>query len=248
MRAVDDFVGSEKGKFGILQLDAHMDLRTAFEGFEQSHASILHNALDRCSNLKRVVMIGIRDYCEAELDHPARKDGRVVAHFDQDWARRRAAGETVMALIDEAIQQLPDAVYITVDIDGLSPELCPGTGTPVPGGLNFRRVRADPRASGPRGQAHHRLRPRRSLPDRGRPRMERLGRRPCPLQTLRLRDGEPGGGGASMIQEEPNTARTCHAGRRVQGHHRRACHGDAPWRQRLAPFGRGAAPRWRAQI
>lgn len=137
MRAVDDFVGAEKGKFGILQLDAHMDLRTAFEGFEQSHASILHNALDRCSNLKRVVMIGIRDYCEAELDHPARADGRVVTNFDQDWARRRAAGETVMALIDEAIQQLPDAVYITVDIDGLSPDLCPGTGTPVPGGLAF---------------------------------------------------------------------------------------------------------------
>ncbi|MCR9218187.1 MAG: agmatinase family protein [bacterium] len=156
MRAVDDFVGAENGKFGILQIDAHMDLRIAFEGFEQSHASILHNALDRCTNLKRVVMIGIRDYCEAELNHPARTDGRVVTHFDQDWARRKAAGETVMALIDEAIQQLPDLVYITVDIDGLSPELCPGTGTPVPGGLNFgeyalileRLVRAGKRVIG----------------------------------------------------------------------------------------------------
>ncbi|MFG0293777.1 MAG: agmatinase family protein [Phycisphaerales bacterium JB050] len=137
MRAVDDFVAGQNAKFGILQIDAHMDLRVAYEGFEQSHASILHNALDRCANLKRVVMIGIRDYCEAELNHPARKDGRVITHFDQDWARRRAAGESVMALIDEAIQQLPDLVYITVDIDGLSPDLCPGTGTPVPGGLNF---------------------------------------------------------------------------------------------------------------
>jgi agmatinase len=137
MRAVDEFVGTQKDTFGILQIDAHMDLRVAFEGFEQSHASILHNALDRCSNLKRVVMIGIRDYCEAELNHKARRDGRVLTHFDQDWARRRAAGESVMALIDEAIQQLPDRVYVTVDIDGLSPELCPGTGTPVPGGLSF---------------------------------------------------------------------------------------------------------------
>lgn len=137
MRAVDAFVGSQNDTFGILQIDAHMDLRVAFEGFEQSHASILHNALDRCANLKRVVMIGIRDYCEAELNHEARKDGRVITHFDQDWTRRRAAGESVMALIDEAIQQLPEKVYITVDIDGLSPELCPGTGTPVPGGLSF---------------------------------------------------------------------------------------------------------------
>lgn len=137
MRAVDEIAGAQGTKFGILQIDAHMDLRVAYEGFEQSHASILHNALDRCNNLRRVVMIGIRDYCEAELNHPARHDGRVITHFDQDWARRHAAGESTMALIDEAIQQLPDQVYITVDIDGLSPDLCPGTGTPVPGGLRF---------------------------------------------------------------------------------------------------------------
>lgn len=136
-RAIDDHAGASGTTFGILQIDAHMDLRIAFEGFEQSHASILHNALERCPNLKRVVMIGIRDYGEAELNHPARADGRVHTHFDQDWARRRAAGESVMALIDEAIMQLPEQVYITVDIDGLSPELCPGTGTPVPGGLSF---------------------------------------------------------------------------------------------------------------
>jgi len=137
IRAIDDAAATAGSTFGILQIDAHMDLRTAFEGFEQSHASILHNALDRCTRLRKVVMIGIRDYCEAELNHPARKDGRVITHFDQDWARRHAAGESVMALIDEAIGQLPEQVYITVDIDGLRPDLCPGTGTPVPGGLSF---------------------------------------------------------------------------------------------------------------
>lgn len=137
IRAIDDTVAAAGSTFGILQIDAHMDLRVAFEGFEQSHASILHNALERCDRLRKVVMIGIRDYCEAELNHPARQDGRVITHFDQDWARRHAAGESIMALIDEAIGQLPNQVYITVDIDGLSPELCPGTGTPVPGGLSF---------------------------------------------------------------------------------------------------------------
>jgi len=137
MRAAAEHAKAEGVPLGILQIDAHMDLRIAYEGFEQSHASILHNALERCDNLKRVVMIGIRDYCEAELDHPARRDGRVMTHFDQDWARRRAAGESTMALIDEAIAQLPEHVYITVDIDGLTPDLCPGTGTPVPGGLSF---------------------------------------------------------------------------------------------------------------
>lgn len=137
MRAVDESVAEDNATFGILQIDAHMDLRVAFEGFEQSHASILHNALDRCERLRKVVMIGIRDYCEAELDHPARRDGRVVTHFDQDWSRRRAAGESLMALIDGALAQLPERVYITVDIDGLRPDLCPGTGTPVPGGIDF---------------------------------------------------------------------------------------------------------------
>ncbi len=33
--------------------------------------------------------------------------------------------------------ELPSLVYISFDIDGLSPALCPNTGTPVPGGLEF---------------------------------------------------------------------------------------------------------------
>jgi len=38
------------------------------------------------------------------------------------------------------MESLPDHVYISLDIDGLSPDLCPNTGTPVPGGLTFQQV------------------------------------------------------------------------------------------------------------
>ena len=53
--------------FGILHLDAHMDLREAYEGFEQSHASIMYNAL-KIPQLKKIVQVGIRDFCEQEVE------------------------------------------------------------------------------------------------------------------------------------------------------------------------------------
>jgi agmatinase len=125
---------------GILHVDAHADLRDAYEGFRWSHASIMHNVLADCPGVQRLVQVGIRDYGEGELRAIHGSDGRVVTHFDADWQRRRFAGVTFDALVDEALQALPQRVWISVDIDGLDPALCPNTGTPVPGGLQFAEL------------------------------------------------------------------------------------------------------------
>jgi agmatinase len=132
------------GGLGILQVDAHMDLREAYEGFAWSHASIMWNALERIEGVRRLVQVGIRDYCEAERDYAAAQRGRVVTHYDFDWFTRLAhgAGASLLDLCREAVDSLPRHVYISFDIDALDPALCPHTGTPVPGGLSFNAAAA----------------------------------------------------------------------------------------------------------
>ncbi|MBO1351992.1 MAG: agmatinase family protein [Hormoscilla sp. GUM202] len=124
--------------YGILQIDAHADLREAYEGFTYSHASIMYNAM-KILQISRLVQVGIRDVCEAEMAM-VRGDRRIVM-FD-DWQLKANAyeGTTWAAQCQEIISNLPDKVYISFDIDGLNPSYCPHTGTPVPGGLEFNEA------------------------------------------------------------------------------------------------------------
>jgi agmatinase len=126
-------------RFGILQIDAHADLRKAYEGFTYSHASIMYNAL-KLPAVGRLVQVGIRDYCDEELDVIKRAMGRVVTYFDQDIKDNLYEGKTWSIICDKIIGDLPKEVYISFDIDGLNPKLCPNTGTPVAGGLEFEQV------------------------------------------------------------------------------------------------------------
>jgi agmatinase len=125
---------------GILHIDAHADLRRAYEGFNHSHASIMENVM-RLEGVSRIVQVGIRDFCDEEIQRIASSSGRVRTFFDVHLAAARSRG----ALIDsfaQAVAALPEAVYVSFDIDGLDPALCPHTGTPVPGGLSFHEASA----------------------------------------------------------------------------------------------------------
>ncbi len=130
-----------KGKpFGILQIDAHADLRNAYEGFTQSHASIMFNALKNCDNLTKLVQVGIRDVAQSEIDLIQNSNGRVSTYFDWNLKEGQYNGETWNSQVEKIINDLPDLVYISFDIDGLSPELCPNTGTPVVGGFKLEEI------------------------------------------------------------------------------------------------------------
>jgi agmatinase len=122
--------------FGVLQIDAHLDLRNSYEGFTYSHASIFYNAL-KIKEISKLVQVGIRDYCEEEVQKTKIKGDRVKVFYDQQLKEGRFAGVNWSAQCDEIINQLPGNVYISFDIDGLNPALCPETGTPVPGGLDY---------------------------------------------------------------------------------------------------------------
>jgi agmatinase len=126
-------------EFGILQIDAHADLRVAYEGFEFSHASIMFNAL-KLPQVKKLVQVGIRDAAQSEVDMVAQSNGRIATFFDSSLKEYVFEGEPWKKQCKKIIAQLPQKVYISFDIDGLDPKLCPATGTPVPGGLEFEEA------------------------------------------------------------------------------------------------------------
>ena len=121
--------------FAILQIDAHADLREAYEGYTHSYASIMFNALN-LPQIKQLVQVGVRDYCDVEAER-IEEDERITTFTYRTIADKLFAGETWKSIVDEIVNQLPEKVYISFDIDGLDPTLCPGTGAPVPGGLTF---------------------------------------------------------------------------------------------------------------
>jgi agmatinase len=125
---------------GILHLDAHADLRDAYEGFTWSHASIFHCVMTRLDGVARLVQVGVRDLGSAESALIESSGGRIVTFFDADVAARKEKGTPFAAIADEIVAELPHDVYLSWDIDGLDPTLCPGTGTPVPGGLSWNEA------------------------------------------------------------------------------------------------------------
>ena len=133
-------IGEKHGDFGILQIDAHCDLREAYEGFVYSHASIMYNALKEIPQIAKLVQIGIRDFSGGEWEFIQQNKERVQVYFDGDIRTRQYEGETFKSITDEIIAQLPDKVYISFDIDGLDPKLAPNTGTPVQGGFETEQV------------------------------------------------------------------------------------------------------------
>jgi agmatinase len=121
------------GEFGILQIDAHMDLRAAYEGFTYSHASIMYNAL-QLPQVTRLVQVGIRDYCAAESQLAAASQGRVVVHTGRQLARARFGGRSWADTCADIVRDLPAKVYIALTSTASSP---PSARTPA------RRSQAD---------------------------------------------------------------------------------------------------------
>jgi agmatinase len=133
-------IGEKHGEFGILQIDAHCDLRIKYEGFVYSHASIMYNALNEIPALRKLVQVGIRDFSEGEYHFIKENSDRIQTYFDRDIRVRQYEGETFRQITDEIISHLPQKVYISFDIDGLDPKLAPNTGTPVQGGFETEQI------------------------------------------------------------------------------------------------------------
>lgn len=115
---------------GILQVDAHLDLRDRWNGSPYNHACVMRR-IDEEARIP-MVQVGIRAFCAEELEYVRCRNLRpVYAHtidpVDNSW-------------IQEVVDRLPENVYLSVDLDGLDPSVLPATGTPEPGGLSFRQL------------------------------------------------------------------------------------------------------------
>jgi len=133
-------IGERNGDFGVLQIDAHCDLREAYETFNYSHASVMYNALNEIPQISTLVQVGVRDYGGDEWEYIKNSEYRVITYFDKDIKNRQFEGETWKTIAEEIVSKLPQQVYISFDIDGLDRKLCPHTGTPVPGGFETEEV------------------------------------------------------------------------------------------------------------
>ena len=132
-------LGERHERFGILHVDAHRDLREAYEGFEFSHASIMYNILRDVPQAAKIVQVAVRDFSRGELAL-AEASERVESFDDLTLAEAEFRGETWDEQCRRIAERLPQEVYVSFDIDGLSFDNCPRTGTPVPGGLSFNKA------------------------------------------------------------------------------------------------------------
>jgi len=115
----------------VVQVDAHADLRDAFEGSPHNHACAMRRVLEGGG---RLVQVGIRSLT-AEEHALIRGGGRIRTFFARDLEGRRAeewAAEVAAAVVGPW--------YLTVDLDGLDPSIMPATGTPEPGGLDWHGI------------------------------------------------------------------------------------------------------------
>lgn len=110
---------------GIVQIDAHADLRVAYQGNKHSHASVMHLLSEEGVKLAQ---FGVRALCEQEQD--SRKTNQV---FFKDAEELVVNNIHAVDLPDD----FPQDVYVSFDVDGLDPSQMPATGTPVPGGLGY---------------------------------------------------------------------------------------------------------------
>jgi agmatinase len=133
-------VAEKHGDFGILQIDSHCDLRKAYADFKYSHASVMYNVLEEIPAVKKLVQIGIRDYCEEERVYLQENKERITVFANSVIHDRKFEGQTWQSIADDIVSRLPQKIYISFDIDGLDPKLCPNTASPVPGGFEASEI------------------------------------------------------------------------------------------------------------
>lgn len=122
----------------VLHIDAHADLRVNYEGFPHSHASIM-NLVEAFPQVKKIVQVGIRDYAPMEWEK-IQSSKKIHTFFDWEIQKQKLEGSSWKTITKQIVSQLGQNVYLSFDVDGLDPQFCPNTGTPVAGGLNIQEV------------------------------------------------------------------------------------------------------------
>ena len=129
-------ISSVYPQMGVLFIDAHSDLRPSGKIFDYSHLSVARNIVDEIPAVSKLVQVGVRDMSREEMDF-AQNHPKITMFCHEKLTAERFSGRSWGEVCDDVVAQLPDKVYISFDIDALSPECCPHTKRPVAGGMTF---------------------------------------------------------------------------------------------------------------
>jgi len=125
--------------YAILHLDAHADLRPAYQGLQYSHATVLYHASQE-AGISRLLAVGVRDWDRAEVEYARLQYPRLQVYEVRRLFRTLYQGRPWSEICSEIVSLLPDRVYLSIDVDVLEVGYVPHTGTPVPGGLTYEQV------------------------------------------------------------------------------------------------------------
>ncbi|MBQ5701442.1 MAG: arginase family protein [Alistipes sp.] len=124
---------------GVLFIDGHCDLRQSGKIFAYSHLSIARNIIDEVPQIAKLVQVGARDMSLEEAEFAA-SHPKIALYGQEKMARDIYNGENWHSICEKIVSELPEKVYISLDIDALTPEHCPNTKRPVAGGMTFDQV------------------------------------------------------------------------------------------------------------
>ena len=110
---------------GVVQIDAHADLRDSYQNNVFSHACAMRRIIDDIS----LFQIGIRSLSKEEFQ--LMQERNITTLFSHELSDRN---------LDSFFAKLPENIYLTIDMDGFDPAVVPGVGTPEPGGLTWEKV------------------------------------------------------------------------------------------------------------
>jgi len=122
----------------ILHIDAHSDLRNTYQGFQNSHASIIYNILYKIKNPTKILQVAIREISFIEYQENY-LNININTFFDKTLNKYIINGNFKF-IINKIINNTSKFLYLSFDIDGIDSIYCPNTGTPSPGILSFNHV------------------------------------------------------------------------------------------------------------
>lgn len=120
--------GEDQRSVGIVQFDAHADLRDTYEDNTLSHACVMRRAFEMGF---AIYQIGVRSLSSPEAEF---RQAHNIGYYDAEWIARRGLPQKMLP------NDFPQDIYITIDVDVLDPALMPATGTPEPGGMTWYQL------------------------------------------------------------------------------------------------------------
>jgi formiminoglutamase len=127
-------VKETKGTVGIIQLDAHHDLRNTEDGGPTNGTPFRRLIEEGHLKGEHLIQIGIRNYANAKAYHDYAIENGVTVYTMKD-VRQRPIAELLQSALTQ-LENKVDTIYLSVDMDVLDQAYAPGCPAIGPGGMD----------------------------------------------------------------------------------------------------------------